>query len=146
MSKRYKLINEPQNVQNLFSANNKSREYDLTRKFNLSVPRSACPTCNHEITALENIPVLSWLVLKGKCSNCRMKISVRYPLIEMFTSILFVVCAYISNTWLTFVAFVIFSCLSVCAISIFFDNEDIPPTLKFLWIVSTALCICSLYN
>jgi leader peptidase (prepilin peptidase)/N-methyltransferase len=55
--------------------------------FNLVVPRSACPKCKAPITALQNIPVVSWLVLGGKCANCRTPISVRYPLVELLTGI-----------------------------------------------------------
>jgi len=56
--------------------------------FNLAVPRSACPQCGHQITALENIPLLSWLWLRGRCSSCRTPISVRYPLVELLTALL----------------------------------------------------------
>jgi leader peptidase (prepilin peptidase)/N-methyltransferase len=56
--------------------------------YNLVVPRSACPACGHRITALENIPVLSWLVLKGKCSACKAPISARYPLVEVLGGLL----------------------------------------------------------
>jgi leader peptidase (prepilin peptidase) / N-methyltransferase len=52
-------------------------------RYNIMVPRSKCPSCGHGITALENIPVLSWLVLRGKCSACGAHISVRYPLVEI---------------------------------------------------------------
>jgi leader peptidase (prepilin peptidase) / N-methyltransferase len=55
--------------------------------FNLVVPRSACPHCKAPITALQNIPVVSWLVLGGKCANCRTPISARYPLVELLTGI-----------------------------------------------------------
>jgi leader peptidase (prepilin peptidase) / N-methyltransferase len=58
------------------------------KKFNLAVPRSSCPACGHGITALENIPVLSYLALKGKCSACKAPISPRYPLIEALTGVL----------------------------------------------------------
>lgn len=51
-------------------------------------PRSRCPHCGHEITALENIPVLSWLALRGKCRSCGAPISIRYPLIELGTGLL----------------------------------------------------------
>ncbi len=51
--------------------------------YNLVVPRSACPSCGHRITALENIPVASWLALRGKCSACRAPIAARYPLVEV---------------------------------------------------------------
>lgn len=57
-------------------------------RYNLAVPRSACPVCGHAITALENIPLLSWLGLRGRCSACGTAISVRYPLIELLTGLL----------------------------------------------------------
>ena len=56
--------------------------------YNLWLPRSACPSCGHGITALENIPVLSWLWLRGRCSACGAPISARYPMIELFTALL----------------------------------------------------------
>jgi leader peptidase (prepilin peptidase)/N-methyltransferase len=56
--------------------------------YNLVVPRSACPACGHKITALENIPLLSWLVLKGKCSACKAPISARYPVVELLGGLL----------------------------------------------------------
>lgn len=59
-----------------------------TTKYNLMVPRSACPHCQHQLTALENIPVISWLALRGKCSNCKAPISPRYPLVELLTAAL----------------------------------------------------------
>ncbi len=62
--------------------------------FNLSTPRSRCPHCNHAITALENIPVVSYLLLAGKCKQCRTPISKRYPLIELLTGILSAVVAW----------------------------------------------------
>jgi len=56
--------------------------------YNLAVPRSACPQCGHQITALENIPLLSWLWLRGRCSSCRTPINARYPLVELLTALL----------------------------------------------------------
>ena len=57
-------------------------------KFNLAVPRSRCGQCGHQITALENIPLLSYIVLKGKCSSCKTSISIQYPLVELFTGVI----------------------------------------------------------
>lgn len=54
-------------------------------RYNLAFPRSACPACGHGITALENIPVLSWLWLRGRCSACDTAIGMRYPLVELLT-------------------------------------------------------------
>ncbi|HSJ80180.1 MAG TPA: A24 family peptidase [Thiobacillus sp.] len=56
--------------------------------YNLAVPRSACPKCGHRITALENIPLLSWLWLRGRCSACSTPIGARYPLVELLTALL----------------------------------------------------------
>jgi leader peptidase (prepilin peptidase) / N-methyltransferase len=61
---------------------------DLLERFTLSTPRSACPECKAPITALQNIPVISWLVLRGRCASCKTKISARYPLVELATAIL----------------------------------------------------------
>ncbi|MGH8637339.1 MAG: prepilin peptidase [Burkholderiales bacterium] len=52
-------------------------------RYNLIVPRSACPACGHRITALQNIPLVSWLALRGKCSACGARIAVRYPVVEL---------------------------------------------------------------
>ena len=57
--------------------------------FNLSVPRSMCPSCGHQIRWYENIPVFSYLALRGKCSACQTPISARYPLVEAVTAFMF---------------------------------------------------------
>jgi leader peptidase (prepilin peptidase)/N-methyltransferase len=56
--------------------------------YNLVVPRSACPACGHAISALENIPVVSWLALGGRCKACRKRISIRYPIVEILGGVL----------------------------------------------------------
>lgn len=56
--------------------------------FNLLLPRSACPTCSHQITAWENIPVISYLMLRGRCAQCSKPIAIRYPIIEALTGLL----------------------------------------------------------
>ncbi len=59
------------------------REVAPAETYNLFTPRSACPQCKAPITALQNVPVVSWLVLRGKCAKCRTPISARYPLVEI---------------------------------------------------------------
>jgi leader peptidase (prepilin peptidase)/N-methyltransferase len=59
-----------------------------TGRFDLVAPRSRCPACGHLISAMQNIPVISYLMLGGKCSNCQVPISRRYPIIELLTAIL----------------------------------------------------------
>ena len=57
--------------------------------FNLLVPRSHCTKCGHQIRWYENIPIASWLALRGRCSGCAAPISARYPLVELATGLLF---------------------------------------------------------
>lgn len=61
--------------------------------FNLVVPRSQCLACGHQIRAWENIPILSYLILRGRCSSCKMPISIQYPLVELTTALLCVLVA-----------------------------------------------------
>ncbi len=69
------------------------KQPDPTEPFNLILPRSRCPHCGHTISWYENIPVLSFVWLKGKCSACRAPISPRYPLVEMASAAFFAYCA-----------------------------------------------------
>jgi len=64
------------------------QEAPPAERYNLVVPRSACPSCGHRIAAMENIPIISWLVLRGKCSGCGTPISSRYPAVEVLTALL----------------------------------------------------------
>ena len=63
-------------------------------KFNIVSPRSACPTCGQAITLLQNIPVVSWLVLGGRCAACKTPIPVRYPIVEILTGVLSAIIAW----------------------------------------------------
>ena len=64
------------------------QEQSVEQTFNLVKPDSTCPKCGHKIRAWENIPVVSWLFLKGKCSQCQTRISMRYPAVELITGVL----------------------------------------------------------
>ena len=70
-----------------FKPSKKTKE-QKPKTFNLAVPNSTCPKCGHNIKAWENIPVLSWILLKRKCSSCSAPISARYPAIEALTGVL----------------------------------------------------------
>jgi len=59
------------------------REPEPQPRYDLVAPRSACPSCGHAISALENVPVVSWLALRGRCKACGMRISARYPIVEL---------------------------------------------------------------
>ncbi len=104
--------------------------------FNLSVPRSACPNCGHKITAIENIPVLSYLVLKGKCKDCQHKISIRYPTIELLSGLLSVIVAYhFGFSWACLGALLLtWSLIALTFIDL--DHQLLPDsiTLPLIWL------------
>lgn len=68
--------------------NSEATEKQPDEPFNLVKPDSTCPKCAHEIRAWENIPVVSWILLRGKCANCASSISIRYPIVELATALL----------------------------------------------------------
>lgn len=105
-------------------------------KFNLMVPRSACPKCQHQITALENIPLISWLVLRGKCSSCKTPISARYPAIELLTGVLSVIVALSIPYGLPLLAALILTWCLVALTFIDIDKMLLPDqiTLPLLWL------------
>ncbi|QLA83102.1 MULTISPECIES: A24 family peptidase [unclassified Acidovorax] len=104
-------------------------------RFSLMVPRSRCPSCGHMVQWYENIPVLSYLFLRGRCSACKVRISVRYPLIEMATGALFFLC--IQRWGMTPTGFVWcgFSAALVALAFIDWDTTLLPDdiTLPLLW-------------
>ncbi|MDD5336174.1 MAG: A24 family peptidase [Rhodoferax sp.] len=69
------------------------KEPPAAKRFNLLLPRSRCPKCSHQIPWYENIPLVSYLLLRGKCSACKTPISLRYPMVELATGALFFYCA-----------------------------------------------------
>jgi len=102
----------------------------------LSLPRSSCPKCNHSITALENIPIISYLFLGGKCKGCKTKISMRYPLVEALTGALLGLIAYqFGYTYTTLFAW-IFTLALITLTFIDYDTQLLPDdiTLPLLWI------------
>ncbi len=102
----------------------------------LAKPRSRCPVCGHSITALENIPVFSWLFLRGRCSACRAPISMRYPLIETITGVLTAFVAWhFGFGWQALGAFfLLWSLIALTGID--FDTQFLPDsiTLPLLWL------------
>ena len=63
--------------------------YRLPRAMSIARPPSHCPACDTQLSALDNIPVLSWLALRGRCRHCGAAISPRYPVVELATGVLF---------------------------------------------------------
>jgi leader peptidase (prepilin peptidase)/N-methyltransferase len=105
-------------------------------KYTIVTPRSACPSCGHQITALENIPIISYLMLGGKCKGCKAKIGMRYPLVEALTGALIGAVAYkYGYTYSALFAFIfVFALIALTFID--FDTQLLPDdiTLPLLWL------------
>jgi leader peptidase (prepilin peptidase)/N-methyltransferase len=104
--------------------------------FNLSVPRSHCPKCDNQITWWQNIPVISYLMLRGRCYNCKTSISARYPVIELITMLLSIAVAWqFGASWQSVVGISV-TWLLVAMTMIDFDHQLLPDnlTLPMMWI------------
>jgi len=125
------FLDEPNDTESDTPSTKKEQE-----KFNLLVPVSACPQCEHKIKPWENIPVISYLFLRGKCSNCNTSISIRYPTVEAFTALLSVIVAmHYGFGWQALLALVLTWSL-VALTMIDFDHKLLPDsiTLPLLWL------------
>jgi len=101
----------------------------------LAKPRSRCPSCGHVITAMENIPLLSWLMLRGRCSACGTRIGVRYPLVELLAGLLSAACAVAFGPTLQLVGALIFVWALIALTFIDLDTQLLPDsiTLPLVW-------------
>ncbi len=106
------------------------------KPFSLVVPRSACPSCGAQITALQNIPVISYLFLGGRCGGCKKKISLRYPLVELLTAVLAGICAmHFGFGWEALMAIgLTFALVAISMID--YDHQLIPDSIviPLLWV------------
>lgn len=112
-------------------------EADKTpERFNLAVPRSACPHCKAPVLARDNIPVLSWLLLKGKCRSCSAPISARYPLVELLTAVLSVTVAWQLGFGALASVFIFTTWILIALTFIDIDKMLLPDqlTLPLLWL------------
>ncbi len=108
--------------------------------FNLVSPRSSCPHCGHQIRAWENIPILSWLFLRGKCSACSARISARYPIIEAVTAGLSAAAVAFFGFNTLGLAAVVFSMILLTLAMIDVDTQLLPDSinLPLLWLGLSA--------
>ena len=104
--------------------------------FNLVKPNSTCPNCGHQIRVWENIPVISYLFLKAKCSNCKSPISFRYPFIELLSAVLAAICAWHFGLSLVGFSAIALSWALISLSWIDYDTQYLPDqiTLPFLWL------------
>ena len=112
------------------------REPPPAEPFNLFRPRSRCPSCGTQITALQNIPVLSWVALRGKCAACKAPISARYPAVEILAAALGVLMAWRFGYSGALAAALAYTWSMVALAFIDFDTQLLPDdiTLPMLWL------------
>ena len=108
------------------------KEAPVAEPFNLLRPRSRCPNCQHQIPWYENVPVVSYVALRGKCANCKTPISARYPLIELTTAGLFALVAAHHGLSIPAVLWAIFASLLIAQFFIDFDTQLLPDDLNYL--------------
>jgi len=109
---------------------------DQPKRFNLMVPASCCPNCQRPIKAWENIPVISYLFLKGRCAGCEQPISKRYPIIELVTALLSALLAYHYGFGWPLAASLVLTWALICLTMIDIDTQLLPDniTLPLLWL------------
>jgi len=109
---------------------------DDQKVFNLAVPASACPNCGHKLRAWENIPVISYLFLRARCSSCGMKISIQYPAVELITAIASLFAAYTFGVTTQTVAALFFTWALITLTLIDLKTQLLPDsiTLPLLWL------------
>lgn len=108
----------------------------LQQRYNLAIPESTCPQCGHKIRWYENIPVLSYIVLKGRCSGCASPIAIRYPLIELATALLSALVVYLYGFNLIALSAVFFTWCLITLTAIDIDHQLLPDkiTLPLIWL------------
>jgi leader peptidase (prepilin peptidase)/N-methyltransferase len=108
-------------------------------------PPSHCPGCDREITARDNVPVLSWLLLRGRCRHCGTPISVRYPAVELATAVLFAVVAYRIGPAAELPAYLYLTAVGVALAVIDLDHRRLPNalTLPSYLVVGALLTVAS---
>ena len=110
-------------------------EQDEGERFNILMPPSHCPNCKAAIKPWQNIPILSYVLLKGQCKHCHTAISLRYPLVELLTGLVFAICAWKFGTTWTALATMVFSAYLIAMIFIDADTQLLPDklTLPLMW-------------
>ena len=118
------------------AAEQRGEHAPVVERYNLVVPRSHCPACGHRIGALENIPLLSWLVQRGKCAGCGTAIPVRYPIVELATAVLSAVAIWRFGATAEGLAAVLLTCFLIALAFIDLDTQLLPDsmTLPLLWL------------
>lgn len=114
--------------------------YRIPREQSVVKPRSTCPSCGHKISWYENIPVISYLILKGGCRECRTKISIRYPLIEILIGLIAFWLIPKDLTYTNLIHFIFYfsiACIFVCHFLIDLEFQILPDKINLYFLAIT---------
>ena len=119
---------------------NKPKQVNINEPFNLVKPNSTCPKCKTAIKPWQNIPIISWLALKGKCASCSNPISARYPAVELITALLSLIVAYSFGATEQALLYIFVTWILVALTFIDIDHMLLPDqlTLPLLWLALIA--------
>jgi leader peptidase (prepilin peptidase)/N-methyltransferase len=118
--------------------------YRLPRGESIVTPRSRCTTCGTEVRALDNIPLLSWLVLRGRCRHCSAQISARYPAVELVTGVVFAVVALARGPHLELLVDLPFAAMLIAVADIDLEHKIVPNRIlapMVVWAVAASALI-----
>lgn len=133
--------------------------YRLPAGKSIVAPPSSCPRCSHRIRWFHNLPVVGWLMLRGRCYDCKAPISVRYPLVELLIGVAFFILAmaifnqgegapqslYDAKPWASFVGLVGLFCCLVAALLIRYDRHPIPRGIWLATVVFAAVLVAAFW-
>lgn len=112
--------------------------YRIPRHLSIIRPRSACPNCHHAIAERDNIPVVSWILLRGRCRHCHFTISLRYPLVELATGVLFALTTWRVGVHLDLVAYLILVAALVALALIDLEQLLLPRSIVYPTLFAVA--------
>jgi leader peptidase (prepilin peptidase) / N-methyltransferase len=131
----YRLPKMMQREADNYIAYESDRPMPHTDRYNLTIPRSCCPQCGHQIRALENIPVISYIVLRGKCIACKAPIPIRYPIVELLTGSLSALLVWRYGSGMLGLSAMLFTFFLIAMTFIDADTQLLPDDLTYplLW-------------
>jgi leader peptidase (prepilin peptidase) / N-methyltransferase len=116
--------------------------YRLPRRESVAVPASHCPRCGRQLSWFDNVPIASYLALRGRCRTCAARISIRYPIIEAITALMFLLGWWTYGPGILLVSRLVFGCALIVLFAIDLEHHLLPNTITLPGIVLGFLFAC----